>query len=322
MIVRLLVVLSLAFQLLSCSREPPKPQAPATQQHRIIPQSIPVFDGRRAFDYLVAQTKFGHRNPGSEGHRKCLNYLHQELLQYADAVNLQPFTHQGYDKEVLHLTNIIASFNLNATTRILLVAHWDTRPRADEDPDSTKHNQPIIGANDGASGVAVLLEIARHLKTTPPSVGIDILLTDGEDYGNEGDNGNYLLGARYFAKNLPSGFQPVFGILLDMVGDKQLELLKESNSIKFAPDVVELIWSTARELGVHQFTDAVQQEVLDDHIPLSQAGIRTVDLIDFDYPDSSNRYWHTTEDTPDKCSPESLEAVGKVIMHIIYTQPS
>ena len=322
MIIRFLVAISFTLHLLSCGKDPPKTEASTNQKKQIVSQNIPVYDGKRAFEYLVTQTTFGPRNPGSQGHRKCLNYLQGELQQYADAINLQPFTHQGYDGEILNLTNIISSFNLNATTRILLVAHWDTRPRADENPDSSKRNQPILGANDGASGVAVLLEIARHLKTTPPSVGVDMLFTDGEDYGKEGDNKNYLLGARYFASNLPKGFNPVFGILLDMVGDKQFELLKEPNSQKFAPDVVELVWSTARELGVYQFTNGVQQDVLDDHIPLNQAGIRTIVLIDFDYPDTSNRYWHTTEDTPDKCSPESLEAVGKVLMHIIYTQPS
>jgi glutaminyl-peptide cyclotransferase len=276
---------------------------------------VPIFDGKQAFKYLTAQTDFGPRVPNSAAHEKCLAYLQTELQKYTDAVNLQQFTEQGYDGVTLSLTNVIASFNLNATTRILLTAHWDSRPRADQDPDPKKRTQPILGANDGASGVAVLMEIARLLNASPPPVGVDIVLTDGEDYGKEGDNARYLLGARYFAKHLPPGFHPVFGILLDMVGDRDLEISKEPNSMHFAPDIVDLVWSTARNLGVYQFSQNVQTAVMDDHLPLNDAGIKTIDLIDFDYP-----YWHTTEDTTDKCSAESLEAVGKVLTTVIYQE--
>ncbi|MDI6766512.1 MAG: M28 family peptidase [Bacteroidota bacterium] len=281
--------------------------------------NIPKFDGIQAFAYLKSQTDFGARVPGSDAHKKCLNYLHLELQKYADGVTLQPFKHIGYSTETIQMTNIIASFNLKATTRILLLAHWDCRPFADQDPNPKNQTKPVLGANDAASGVAVLLEIARHLKQTPPKVGVDILFTDGEDYGKEGDLKNYLLGAKYFSKNLPQGFKPVFGILLDMVGDSQLEILKEPYSIKYAPDIVELVWSTAKKLNIYQFVDDVRQYgVIDDHLPLNEVGIKTINIIDFAYPDESNSYWHTMEDTPDKCSPESLEAVGKVILHVIY----
>ncbi len=280
--------------------------------------NIPVFDGKKAFQFLVAQTNFGPRVPNSPAHEQCLNYLENELAACADTVTLQPFTWPGYDNTTLHCTNILASFNNKAVTRVLLIAHWDSRPRADQDPDPKKRHFPVPGANDGASGVAVLLEIARHCKARPPAIGVDIVLTDGEDYGYERDLQNYFLGARYFASHLPEGYHPMFGILLDMVGDSQLEIPKEPNSISNAPDVVNLVWSTAKNLGVYQFTDAVQRPVSDDHIPLNEAGIRTIDLIDFDYPDASNRYWHTTMDTPDKCSAESLEAVGRVLLTVIY----
>ena len=306
-------VLSLILVAGCAEQKQPQPQpapAPAIK--------VPAFSATSAFDYLVAQTNFGPRNPGSIGHRNCLNYLQTELQKYTDAVNLQAFTLKGYGSEVLHLTNVIASFNPQSTTRILLLAHWDTRPRADQESDPKKRATPIIGANDAASGVAVLLEIARQMKTTPPPVGVDILLVDGEDYGNERDHDYYFLGAKYFAEHLPPGFAPSFAILLDMVGDKQLELMKEPNSVASAPDIVNLVWTTAKDLGVAQFSDAMQSAVLDDHIPLNSAGIRTIDLIDFHYPDESNKYWHTTEDTPDKCSPESLEAVGTVLLHVIY----
>ncbi len=313
------LTLFLALAALNCGRQEPKPSS--APSGRALPvQQAPAFDGARAYALLKAQTSFGPRVPETAAHQQCLEYLQQQLQATAAAVNLQSFTHPGYDGATLHLTNLIASFNLQAKTRILLVAHWDSRPRADEDPDPKKRSLPIPGANDGASGVAILLEIARHLKTTPPAVGVDMLLVDGEDYGKEGDTPNYLLGARYFADHLPPGFQPAFGILLDMVGDRQLEIPKEPYSMKYAPDIVDLVWSTAHSLGVSQFTDDVQGWVTDDHLPLNEAGIKTIDLIDFNYPDSSNRYWHTTEDTPDKCSPESLEAVGKVLMAVIYQQ--
>jgi glutaminyl-peptide cyclotransferase len=309
--------------LLSCGNDrpksstppPPPPPEPAQQRRDTPPVA---FDGKRAFEYLKTQVDFGPRTPGSRSHQECLAYLSGELRNWADAVNLQPFTQKGYGGETLQLTNVIASFHLKATTRILLLAHWDSRPRAEEDHDPKKRTQPVPGANDGASGVAVLLELGRMFHEKPPGVGVDLLLTDGEDYGKQGDNAAYLLGARYFAQHLPPGFRPAFGILLDMVGDRQLELQKERSSLTNAPDVVQLVWSTARELGVEQFTDELQGPVLDDHVPLNEAGIKTIDLIDFNYPDETNRYWHTTEDTPDKCSPQSLQAVGSVLAAVVY----
>ena len=316
-------ILSLLFfaicLLLGCGNDAPKPTSQPKQSPVTAAQQVPAFDGASAFKFLTAQTDFGPRTPNSAGHRNCLSYLQSELSKYAEAVNLQSFTVNGYNGETLSLTNVIVSFNLQATTRILLVAHWDTRPRADQEKDPKNQEKPILGANDGASGVAVLMEIAKHLNAHPPSVGIDMLLVDGEDYGKEHDTKFYFLGARYFAQNLPPGFSPVFGILLDMIGDAQLQILKDRYSMQQAPDIVNLVWETASELNVTQFAPvSYRGDIQDDHLPLNQAGIKTIDLIDFDYPDTSNRYWHTLQDTPDKCSAESLEAVGKVLMHVIY----
>lgn len=304
--------------LIGCGKPQPQNEAPETHQLSN-PAATPGFDAQKAFSYLVAQTNFGPRNPGSSGHSNCLSYLRNEMLSFTPSVNNQPFTVSGYDKEVLKLTNIISSFNPTATTRILLLAHWDSRPRAENDKDPKKRNKPILGANDGASGVAILMEIARQVKEHPPGVGVDIVFVDGEDYGKEGDTRFYLLGAKYFAKNLPPGFAPAFGILLDMVGDKDLQIPKDRYSMEYAPDIVDLVWSTARNLKIPQFIDAPSRGwTTDDHIPINEAGIKCIDLIDFEYPDASNRYWHTTEDTPDKCSPESLEAVGTVLLNVIY----
>ncbi|MBP1654993.1 MAG: Peptidase family [Bacteroidetes bacterium] len=311
-----------ALLLSGCASENPRPrtETPRGGTVPMPPVVVPPFQGREAFRFLTAQTDFGPRNPGSTGHDRCLEYLEQTLLPLADAVRLQPFTHAGYDGNTLQLTNIIASFRPESTARILLCAHWDTRPRADRDPDPKRRDEPITGANDGASGVAVLLQIATLLKSNPPAVGVDIVLFDGEDYGTEGDTGNYLLGSRHFARTTPRTPAPRFGILLDMVGDADLELPRERFSVRYAPDVVNLVWETARALGVTEFVDYLGPEIIDDHLPLNEAGIRTVNIIDFQYPDATHRYWHTHGDTPDKCSPESLEAVGTVVAHVVYNQ--
>lgn len=232
---------------------------------------------------------------------------------------MQPFQAQGYN-EVLALTNVVARFNPEAKNRILLCAHWDTRPRAEQDANKARRNEPILGANDGASGVAVLLELASLLKNNPPPIGVDIVLFDGEDYGKEGDLQKYFLGSRHFVKTKPPDYLPTFGILLDMVGDTYLDLPKEQHSVRFAPDIVDLVWRKAWELGYTQFLDEVRHEINDDHLILNQGGIKTINIIDFDYPDPTHRYWHSHEDTSDKCSPESLEAVGTVVTHIVYTR--
>lgn len=284
---------------------------------------VPEFNEERAFEYLLAQTEFGPRNPGSVGHRQCLQYLTFELQKYADAVNQQSFRHTGYSGRSYQMTNIIASFNIEATSRILLGAHWDTRPRAERDPDPNKRDEPILGANDGASGVAVLLEIARVLKETLPSIGVDIILFDGEDYGREGDLDQYCIGAKYFARNKPAGFRPRFGIIVDLVGDKEARFPRESNSLHHAPWVVDLLWNTARDLNIHQFENREASAIYDDHIPLNEAGIPTALIIDselvgYEGTNERRRYWHTTMDTPEQCSPETLGAVGSILTEIIY----
>ncbi len=274
------------------------------------------FDGKRAFQWLVRQTQLGPRNPGSPGHAACLKMLTEELSRYADQVKTQPFTF--YDNQIsstFTMYNIIASFQQDNPSRIMLCAHWDTRPRADRDKPENRQ-KPILGANDGASGVAVLLELARLLPELNPEVGVDIVLFDGEDYGREGHLEYYCLGSRYFTRNNNQYF-PRFAILLDMIGDKELEIPIEGYSRDYAPDVVELVWNTAEELGYTQFSRRFQGYVFDDHVILNQGGIPAIDLIDFAYPDLSNRYWHTLQDTPDKCSPNSLQAVGDVLVEVL-----
>jgi len=280
---------------------------------------VPAFDGDSSFSYLQQQLDFGPRYPGSSSHKACRDWLVTELNNFSSRVVKQDFEH--YDPRLdttIVMTNIIASFNLKARHRVLLCAHWDTRPFADQDKGENAL-KPVPGANDAASGVAVLLEIARLMKNSPPQIGIDIVLFDGEDYGPEGNLEEYFLGSKYFAANLAS-YKPRYGILLDMVGDAQLTLPVEFHSKRFAPHVVNKVWTAAEELGFTEFDKNVGSAVNDDHIPLNQAGIPCIDIIDFQYPDKSHKYWHTLEDTADKCSPNSLRIVGQTVMQVIYDE--
>lgn len=260
----------------------------------------------------MKQVNFGPRAPNTAAHQQCLKYLTQVLSQYADTVHLQEFDVPVYNGITLHLANIIANFNMKSKTRVLLTAHWDSRPRADHQPGGPV-DKPIPGADDGASGVAVLLEMARDFKESPPPIGVDIILWDGEDYGREGDLNYYCLGSKYWAATRSPSYYPIFAINLDMIGQKGLEIPKEGYSIENARDVVDLIWNTAAQMGVTQFVDSTSSLIYDDQVPLDNIGLKAVDLIDFNY-----KYWHTLEDTPDKCSPTSLAAVGKVLLEVIY----
>ena len=272
--------------------------------------NIPPFDSARAFGYLEHQVSLGPRIPGSGTHRETGDWIRERLLDRTSYVSVQPFSglYDGFEADMF---NIVASFYPDKEERILLCAHWDSRPRADRDPDSARRSDPVPGANDGASGVAVLLEIAEALKNSPPPLGIDVAFFDGEDGGAYGDNSTWLLGSRHFAKVMPAGYRPKFAILLDMIGDRDLSLSRDVNSMLSAP----ALWGRIEELSSRLAIpiESNQMNVVDDHIPLIERGIPSVDLIDFDYPS-----WHTVSDTPDKCSPESLDKIGRLVLSIIY----
>lgn len=275
----------------------------------------PPFDGQAAYNELLKQCSFGPRNPGSEGHRACGEHLAGRLREWTDQVVEQRFSYRdSATGDSFQLANYIGVVNPKQGKRVMLAAHWDTRPRADQDPDPANREKPILGANDGASGVAVLLELARMFKRERPAVGVDIVFFDGEDYGQEGELEKYFLGSQYFARNL-GPYRPEYGILLDMVGDKDLSIPLEANSLRAAPQVMEKIWKAARLLKVPAFRQAQGPAVADDHVPLLMAGIPVVDLIDFDYPP-----WHTLGDIPEATSPASLEAVGRVVALVVYSE--
>lgn len=274
------------------------------------------FDGQTALSYVAAQLEFGPRVPGTEGHRRAGDWILARLQERADSVEVQAFSHVTVGGDTLRLRNFIGRFRPALTDRVLFVAHWDTRPMADNNPDGTR-DQPIPGANDGGSGVAVLLGVADALKQRPPALGVDLLFVDGEDYGDFGVNKDVLLGSRHYASTVSPDRRPLFAVVFDMVGDRDLQIFQESFSAARAPEVVERVWSKARELGYGRvFRASVGVSVTDDHIPLLDAGVRAIDVIDFEYG-PNNRYWHTTEDTLDKLSARSLQIVGDVAVVLV-----
>lgn len=275
--------------------------------------STPEFDSDSAFSLLKKQCAFGPRNPGSDGYNKCRDWFVEYFDGLTDEVYKQPFTAQeAVTGETRKLTNIIAEFGSVGGSGLMLCAHWDTRAIADHDPDPKNRKTPIIGANDGASGVAVLLEIARIASENPPPRPLLIVLFDGEDMGRSSYAQEFALGSKYWARN-PIPELPKEAILLDMVGDSDLEFGIEFYSERSAPGLRGYLWELASRLELDAFRGIPGPMVADDHIPLQQAGIRAIDIIDFEYP-----YWHTVEDTPDKCSPESLDQVGKLLVAFIY----
>jgi Zn-dependent M28 family amino/carboxypeptidase len=242
------------------------------------------------------------------------DWLDSLLRQRADSVIVQAFTHRTSKGVTLNLRNFIARFRPDLPDRVLLLAHWDTRPKAEKSANLGQQQLPVPGANDGASGVAVLLGVADALEARPSTYyGVDLLFVDGEDWGDFADSTESLIGSRYYAARLNERDRPLFAVLFDMVGDKDLQFLQEGNSVANAPEVVQRVWSTAERLGYGRyFLQRVGEAFTDDHVPLQAVGIRAIDVIDFTYP-----YHHTTEDTIDKISAESLKIVGDVAIALL-----
>ncbi|MEJ2236732.1 MAG: M28 family peptidase [Gemmatimonadales bacterium] len=275
------------------------------------------FDGVMALEYVVAQVGFGPRVPNTEGHRRAGDWILERLQATADSVEVQSWSHVTSDGDTLHLRNFIGHFRPESTRRVLYVAHWDTRPVADRSANLGEQRLPIPGANDGASGVALLLGVAEVLAKAPPAVGVDLLFVDGEDFGSF-PNRDVLLGSTYYAEKLePDAPKPMFAVVWDMIGDKDLLLPQEQNSIHRAPEVVRRVWAKAHELGSGRyFLSEAGNYIDDDHMPLVRAGIAAIDVIDFEYG-PGNRFWHTLEDTVDKLSAESLQIVGDVAVALV-----
>lgn len=291
----------------------------------------PSFNADSAFNYVKAQTDFGPRIPNSASQVKCAEWLTTTMKQFADTVIVQSFQSRGFDGKTLNGKNIISSFNPSKGNRIMLCAHWDTRPFADQD--SVRKNEPIDGANDGASGVGILIEVARQLSITKPDLGIDIIFFDLEDYGQPENSGypeqddTYCLGSQYWSQHLhtPNYFAR-YGILLDMVGATNATFTQEGTSIRYAENVTGMVWKTAGDIGYgNYFLMEKTNPIVDDHYYINQiAEIKCTDVIHYDFNTPSHfwKHWHTHGDTIDKIDKNSLKAVGQTLLQVLFNELS
>ena len=280
----------------------------------------PLFSGENAFKHLIKQCSFGPRNPGSEGHKNTLNYYLNTFKGLADTVFTQSFEDEmPRTRAKVKMNNVIAQFNRESNKQIMISAHWDTRPWADTGS-IMKKEMPILGANDGASGVAVIIELAYIFKQNPPPIGVSLVLFDAEDYGVPGDSWTYCKGSQYFARNLPISY-PEYGINIDMIADRQPEFYIERISYQQNASLVLELWELSEELGLKAFKKQAKDSIFDDHVPLYEiAGIPAINIIDFDYPNDKTNYWHTHNDIVQNCSPNGLYQVGTLLVNHIYNK--
>lgn len=288
------------------------------------------FSADSAYNYVKTQVDFGPRIPDSEGHAACKEYIVSQLRRFgADTIVEQNFTTANYLGTDMSLTNIMARYNPEQDDRILLVAHWDTRPWADADPDVNKRNTPVPGANDGASGVGVLLELARNFNEKSPEIGVDLLFVDGEDSGNSSSWGSseetWCLGTQYWVKHMPYVAEntPRYGILLDMVGGIDAKFYREYLSQEYAENINDKVWGNASAAGYDKyFLNGVRGGITDDHIFINRAGIPCIDIIECSHPStgSFSPVWHTVSDDMNHIDKATLKAVGQTVANTIYNE--
>ncbi|MCE6989133.1 M28 family peptidase [Dyadobacter sp. CY323] len=321
-------VLSLAFLIYGCNSKDRSEQTSEQAAPKLV--KSPEFNADSAFNFVKKQVEFGPRVPNSAPHKVCGDYLISTLKKYGWQVIEQPFKDTTFDGTILNARNIIGSFNPAAAKRILLTAHWDSRPFSDQD--SLVKNKPVIAANDGASGVGILLEVARtlSLQASKPDIGVDIIFFDAEDWGTteqttEMLHSGFCLGSQYWAanKHIPN-YTAYFGINLDMVGAKGATFLKEGNSVQMAEDVVREVWATASRIGYNNyFIDERGGAITDDHVPVNQ--IARIPMIDIIHTKNNLTHtffdqWHTTDDTMEHIDPKTLKAVGQTLIQVLYQE--
>lgn len=295
------------------------PKQAVTQTAQVI---TPQFNADSAYAFTKAQVDFGPRIPGTKAHENCEKYLVAKLKSYGLKVTVQEATVTTYDSKSFILKNIIASYNPETTNRILLTAHWDTRPWADLD--SINPTKPFDGADDGASGVGVLLEVARQLQMQKTATGVDIVLFDIEDYGNQNSNDptTWCLGSQYWSKHLPTpNYAPKYGILLDMVAAANATFPMEGTSMRFAPTIVQKVWNTATQMGYsNYFIGAKTGETTDDHYFVNTiAGIPTIDIVHYNVDKNNYPYFHHCHsDNMSVITKPTLKVVGQVLLQLIY----
>jgi Zn-dependent M28 family amino/carboxypeptidase len=320
-----LLLLSMAIVTLAgCKSQPQSSAGSASQvENNTTAVEVPAFDGDNAYSMVKAQCDFGPRVPGTEAHAKCAQWLEQQLKQCCDSVIVQEAQVKTFDNTTLNIKNLVGCINPDNTDRILLLAHWDCRPWADNDPDPAKQHQPVMGANDGASGVGVLLELARIMHEKRPTIGVDILLVDAEDWGTNDVEDSWALGTQYWAKHPHvEGYSPRFGILLDMVGASGARFSKEIMSMQWASEVVNEVWTAASDAGYgNYFVNTLGGAITDDHVQVNEAGIKCIDIIDMRQDSDTGFFdgWHTTADTMQWIDKAVLKAVGQTVATVIYS---
>ncbi len=301
-----------------------------TAQQDTLAAKGPDFSADSAYAFAARQCEFGPRCMNTPEHDKCGEWIAQTFRDYGLDVEIQQAKLKGWDGTMLDSRNIIARYKPERKARILLCAHWDTRPWADNDPDEANWHSPVTGANDGASGVAVMLELARLMQMDSSlCVGVDFVCFDAEDYGTPqwadvaDDPDSWALGAQYWAQNLPQGYTARYGILLDMVGGQGARFFQESISLRYARETVAKVWRTASLMGYgSMFPMQEGGMITDDHVPVNEkAGIPCIDIIPF-YPDcqqsSFGPTWHTVNDDMQHIDPNTLKAVGQVLVQTLY----
>jgi len=288
----------------------------------------PFYNADSAYVFVANQVAFGPRVPNTDAHKKCGDYMVATLQRFGAEVTEQRVQLKAYNNTILDARNIIGSFNPEQKTRIFLCAHWDSRPYSDNDTDSANYHTPVQGANDGASGVGVLLELARLMQQVPPTIGVDIILFDAEDYGRpsfdkSADIGDsFCLGSQYWSRNPhKEGYKPKYGILLDMVGGKNPTFLQEYFSMLYAPDVVKMVWKKAHQLGYQDyFISQPGNPVIDDHYYINKiANIPCIDIIHYSNQTGFVDTWHTIYDTMENIDKTTLGVVGRVVTAVVYS---
>ena len=300
------------------------------KQQQATTVQVPIFSSDSAYHYIQTQVDFGPRVPNTEEHAACAEYLSEKLKQFGAQVVEQRADLTAFDGTVLKAVNIIGSFQVENKKRVLLFAHWDSRPWADHDPDPTNRKKPVLGANDGASGVGVLLEVARQINKQQPNIGIDIIFFDAEDYGapehlsNASTADSWCLGSQYWARNphIPN-YRAQYGILLDMVGAPNASFYREQISDYYAKHIVDKVWNQAKILGFDSyFINRQGGSIIDDHLYVNQLiGIPSVNIIQQNRKSAHGfgDYWHTVNDTMEGIDKNTLQAVGTTLLHVIYT---
>jgi glutaminyl-peptide cyclotransferase len=298
----------------------------------VVAVKVPVFNADSAYEYIAQQLSFGPRVPNTKAHEDCGNYFLSFFKKYKIPVYTQKFYGDAYDGKKLILTNYVASYNVQAPKRIIIASHWDSRPMADQD--DKNQNQAILGANDGASGVGIMLELIRIIQTEglKPNVGIDFIFFDGEDYGapesfkGKGAQDSWCLGSKYWSKTPHrEGYTAFYGILLDMVGGKNAQFAKEGVSRIYAPTIVTKVWNEAQAIGYGNFFINVDSpELIDDHLYVNQeAKIPMIDIIQYEPSDENGyfaKYWHTHDDNLNAIDKSTLKAVGQTLLSVIYKE--